>query len=179
MVHNNSFNSTVSQILIWNNPWVSGAHPGTKPLKYWNRQNCLELPRRFSLAPGPPEPQTITTNSNSNDLIIPYGYGRQDLMIPPILSDLNLPPNPFNILARKVFVPPTVRQCKEKKKAHSHRCRLNLHQFQPHCWLLVLWNNVKRLLTWARSIPMMSPEELPAIQPLSTADTQKAETKTQ
>ena len=30
---------------------------------------------------------------------MPYGFGRQLPIIPPSLNDLNLPPNPFNILA--------------------------------------------------------------------------------
>ena len=30
---------------------------------------------------------------------MPYGFGRQLPIVPPSLNDLNLPPNPFNILA--------------------------------------------------------------------------------
>ena len=30
---------------------------------------------------------------------IPYGFGQQHPIVPPSLNDLNLPPNPFNILA--------------------------------------------------------------------------------
>ena len=30
---------------------------------------------------------------------MPYGFGRQFPIVPPSLNDLNLPPNPFNILA--------------------------------------------------------------------------------
>ena len=30
---------------------------------------------------------------------MPYGFGRQLPLVPPSLNDLNLPPNPFNILA--------------------------------------------------------------------------------
>ena len=33
---------------------------------------------------------------------MPYGFGRQLPIIPPSLNDLNLPPNPFNILATMV-----------------------------------------------------------------------------
>ena len=35
----------------------------------------------------------------SNEPTIPYGFGRQLPIVPPSLNDLNLPPNPFNILA--------------------------------------------------------------------------------
>ena len=35
---------------------------------------------------------------------MPYGFGRQLPIVPPILNDLNLPPNPFNILATMAVV---------------------------------------------------------------------------
>ena len=46
-----------------------------------------------------PQPYTFTINDNSNEPTIPYGFGRQLPIVPPSLNDLNLPPNPFNILA--------------------------------------------------------------------------------
>ena len=46
-----------------------------------------------------PEPHICTINDDSNEPTIPYGYGRQLPIVPPSLNDLNLPPNPFNILA--------------------------------------------------------------------------------
>ena len=46
-----------------------------------------------------PEPQIVTIDDNSNEPTMPYGFGRQLPIIPPSLNDLNLPPNPFNILA--------------------------------------------------------------------------------
>ena len=33
-----------------------------------------------------------------------YGYGMQDPKVPPSLKDLNLPPNPFNILATMAVI---------------------------------------------------------------------------
>ena len=44
------------------------------------------------------EPQIVTINDDSNEPTMPYGFGRQLPIIPPSLNDLNLPPNPFNIL---------------------------------------------------------------------------------
>ena len=38
-------------------------------------------------------------DDDSNEPTMPYGFGRQLPIIPPSLNDLNLPPNPFNILA--------------------------------------------------------------------------------
>ena len=46
-----------------------------------------------------PEPQIFTLNDDSNNPTMPYGFGRQLPIVPPSLNDLNLPPNPFNILA--------------------------------------------------------------------------------
>ena len=46
-----------------------------------------------------PEPQIVTIDDASNEPTMPYGFGRQLPIVPPSLNDLNLPPNPFNILA--------------------------------------------------------------------------------
>ena len=46
-----------------------------------------------------PEPQIVMIDSDSNDPTMPYAFGRQLPIVPPSLNDLNLPPNPFNILA--------------------------------------------------------------------------------
>ena len=46
-----------------------------------------------------PQPHIFTINDDSNEPTIPYGFGRQLPIVPPSLNDLNLPPNPFNILA--------------------------------------------------------------------------------
>ena len=45
-----------------------------------------------------PEPQIVTIDDDSNEPTMPYGFARQLPIIPPSLNDLNLPPNPFNIL---------------------------------------------------------------------------------
>ena len=46
-----------------------------------------------------PEPQIVTIDDDSNEPTMPYGFGQQFPIVPPSLNDLNLPPNPFNILA--------------------------------------------------------------------------------
>ena len=46
-----------------------------------------------------PEPQILTIHDNSNEPTGPYGFVRQLPIVPPSLNDLNLPPNPFIILA--------------------------------------------------------------------------------
>ena len=45
------------------------------------------------------EAYIFTINDDSNEPTIPDGFGRQLLIVPPSLNDLNLPPNSFNVLA--------------------------------------------------------------------------------
>ena len=52
-----------------------------------------------SLRVHPFNPIFLTNNDDSNEPTIPYGFGRQLPIVPPSLNDLNLPPNPFKILA--------------------------------------------------------------------------------
>ena len=51
-----------------------------------------------------PEPQIVTLDSDSNEPAFPYGFGAQYPVVPPSLNDLNLPPNPFNVLASMAVV---------------------------------------------------------------------------
>ena len=53
-----------------------------------------------------PQPHIFTINVDSNEPTLPYGFGRQFPIVPPSLHDLNLPPNPFNILATMAVVHP-------------------------------------------------------------------------
>ena len=46
-----------------------------------------------------PEPQIVTIESDSNEPTFPYAFGTQYPIVPPSLNDLNLPANPFSILA--------------------------------------------------------------------------------
>ena len=46
-----------------------------------------------------PEPQKVTIESDSNKPTFPYAFDAQYPLVPPSLNDLNLPPNPFNVLA--------------------------------------------------------------------------------
>ena len=51
-----------------------------------------------------PEPQIVTLDSDSNEPTFPYAFGAQHPIVPPSLNDLNLPPNPFNVLATKAVI---------------------------------------------------------------------------
>ena len=46
-----------------------------------------------------PEPQIVTIDDDSNEPTMTYGFGRQLRIIATSLNNMNLPPNPFNILA--------------------------------------------------------------------------------
>ena len=60
-------------------------------------QHTGQVPSVSSIASA--EPRIFTIDDNSNEPTMPFGFGRQLPIIPPSLNDLNLPPNPFNILA--------------------------------------------------------------------------------
>ena len=51
-----------------------------------------------------PEKHLVTIDSDSNEPTFPYAFGTQHPIVPPSLNDLNLPPNPFNVLATLAVV---------------------------------------------------------------------------
>ena len=51
-----------------------------------------------------PEPRIVTLDSDSNAPTVPYAFGSQHPIAPPSLNDLNLPPNPFNVLATMAVI---------------------------------------------------------------------------
>ena len=67
-----------------------------------SQTHTARMPSVSSIAS--PEPQIFTINDDSNEPTMTYGFGRQLLIVPPRLNDLNLPPNPFNILATMAVV---------------------------------------------------------------------------
>ena len=50
------------------------------------------------------EPQIVTIESDSNEPTFPYAFGTQHPIVPTSLNDLNLPPNPFNVLATMAVI---------------------------------------------------------------------------
>ena len=75
-----------------------------------NILNSTELSEHHT-APAPsvssiasPQQQFFTIHDDSNEPTMPYGFGMQLPIVPPSLNDLNLPPNPFNILATMAVV---------------------------------------------------------------------------
>ena len=71
-----------------------------------------------------PEPNIVTFELDSNEPKLPYGYGRQEPIIPPSLNNLNLPHNPFTILAKMGVVQPTARQNDERQPPITAAVRL-------------------------------------------------------
>ena len=51
-----------------------------------------------------PEPQILTIETDSNEPTFPYAFGTQHPIVPPTLNDLNLPPNPFIVLATMAVI---------------------------------------------------------------------------
>ena len=70
-----------------------------------SEQHAARMPSISSTAS--PEPRTFTIDDDSNEPTMPYGFGRQLPIVPPSLNDLNLPPNPFNILNTMAIVTQT------------------------------------------------------------------------
>ena len=69
-----------------------------------SEQHTTRMPSISSIAS--PEPRIFTIDDDSNEPTMPYGFGGQLSIVPPSLNDLNLPPNPFNILATMAVVHP-------------------------------------------------------------------------
>ena len=72
--------------------------------------NCTQLseamdPETITISSvASPEPQIVTIDSDSNEPTFLYAFGAQYPIVPPSLNDLNLPPNPFNVLASMVVI---------------------------------------------------------------------------
>ena len=76
--------------------------PNVLNLTEMSEQHATRMPSISSIAS--PEPHIFTIDDDSNEPTMPYGFGRQLPVVPPSLNDLNLPPNPFTILATMAVV---------------------------------------------------------------------------
>ena len=70
-----------------------------------SQHHAVRMPSISTIAS--PQPYIFTINDNSNEPTMPKGFGRQLPIVPPSLNDLNLPPNPFNILNTMAIVTQT------------------------------------------------------------------------
>ena len=71
------------------------------PRQFSTPHSCQELwnPRQVQSPPSLLPSKIVTNDSYSNEPTFPYAFGTQQPIVPPSLNDLNLPPNPFNVLA--------------------------------------------------------------------------------
>ena len=74
----------------------------------------------------------FTIDDDSNEPTMPYGFGRQLPIFPPSLNDLNLPHNPFNIMATMAAANNT-EEALMTTIAHNHLSRHNLPQYRQFC----------------------------------------------
>ena len=70
-----------------------------------SEKHTARMPSISSIASS--EPRIFTIDDNSIEPTMPYGVGRQLPIVPTSLNDLNLPPNPFNILNTMAIVKQT------------------------------------------------------------------------
>ena len=86
----------------------SSAAQNSTPIVFNSKQLSevlsVELIKICSVAS--PEPHIVMTDSDSNEPTIPYGFFNQHLIVPPSRNDLNLPPNPFNVLVTMAVIQP-------------------------------------------------------------------------
>ena len=107
MYRNRSPNSTNSDVF-----YVEKLSPETSPIR--NNTPIILNSTQLSEAMDPetitissvasPEPQLVTLDSDSNEPTFPHAFGAQHPIVPPSLNDLNLPPNPFNVLATMAVI---------------------------------------------------------------------------
>ena len=71
-----------------------------------------------------PEPRIVTLDSDSNEPTIPYGFGSQHPIVPPSLNDLNVPPNPFNVLVTM----PAIQADEASHQSHPSRLQFQRPQ---------------------------------------------------
>ena len=71
-----------------------------------------------------PEPQIVTLDSNSNEPTFPYAFGVQNPIAPPSLNYLNLPANPFNVLATMAVIR------HDQEESPNHRSHLICLRYQ-------------------------------------------------
>ena len=107
MASNVSFSSTDSDVFFVEQ--LSG-EPSPQRNKTLNLLNSTELPRAHTKeiptksSVATPEPNIATNESDSFKPTILYGFLNQKPIVPPRLNNLNLPPNPLNIVATTAVI---------------------------------------------------------------------------
>ena len=102
MPFNSSLNSTDSDVFYVEHSFndQSVPRPNTPIVLNSTEISGDDTPDMISISSiASPEAQIVTIDDDSNEPTMPYGFGRQLPIVPPSLNDLNLPPNPFIVLA--------------------------------------------------------------------------------
>ena len=108
MYRNLSFNSSTDSDVFY----VDHSSPERNPIRNNTPAilNSTQLsgaidPETITISPvASPEPQIVTIESDLDEPTFPYAFGKQHPIVPPSLNDLNLPANPFNIVASMAVV---------------------------------------------------------------------------
>ena len=130
MYRNSSFNSSTDSDVFY----VEQSSPERSPIRHNTpiMLNSTQLsgamdPETITISSvASPEPQIVTIESDSNEPTFPYAFGAQYPIVPPSLNDLNLPANPFNVLASMEVIQ------QDEQDSPNHRSRLIHPQFQLH-----------------------------------------------
>ena len=108
MYRNISLNSSTDSDVFY----VEHSSPGRSPIRSntpvilnsTQLSEAMDPESRTISSVASPEPQKVTIESDSNEPTFPYALGAQYPLVPPSLNDLNLPPNPFNVLASMAVI---------------------------------------------------------------------------
>ena len=131
MYRNPSLNSSTNSDVFY----VEQSSPETSPIR--NNTPVILNSTQLSEAVDPEtitissvastEPQIVTLDSDSIEPTFLYAFGAQHPIVPPSLNDLNLPSNPFNVLATMAVIQ------QDQEQSPNNRSRLICLRFQrPH-----------------------------------------------
>ena len=103
-----------------------------------------------------PEPRIVTIDSDANEPTIPHGFGSQHPIVPPSLNDLNLPQNPFSVLATMVAI-----QADEKYSRQSQEPSISSPILTPPMNVSTIegWETTHKQRAMPHFILTMSPDE--------------------
>ena len=108
MYRNLSFNSSTDSDVFYvehSSPESSAIRNNTPAILNSTQLSGAMDPETITISSvASPEPQIVTIESDSNEPTFPYAFGAQYPIVPSSLNDLNLPPNPFNVLASMAVI---------------------------------------------------------------------------
>ena len=117
-----------------------------------------------------PMANIVTIESDTNEPTIPQFLARQSPIILPNLNSLNLPPNPFNVLATMaVMKPATSRYVERARPIHYHHFNLDAADaFEYSTRLGHIFRRRTVLLCWTQATLFCLKSYLHAVKPKKT-----------